>query len=199
MEEKNTKNNSFKKNFAYNNQTIAFIPARGGSKTIHLKNLAKLNNIPLLQYSINAAKESKEVEEIFVSTDNENIKNYSKEQSVNVDIRSNYLGGDNIPTIEVIIDFLERRMESKKLLPEFLVLLEPTSPFVDYRDIDLCVTTLKNNSKYDSVQTITKVSPNSHAYNQRYLNSDGSNFYILTREKMHLISKKNLNYIFMEI
>ncbi len=183
FDDQNINNNSYKNNFDFNNETIAFIPARGGSKSIPLKNLAKLNNIPLIQYPINASKKSEEIGEIVISTDNDKIKSYSLDQLVNVDIRPKYLGGDDIATVDVILDFLKRRMAVKKSLPEFLVLLEPTSPFVDYRDIDLCVTTLKNNSKFDSVQTHTEVSPNSHAYNQRYLNKDGSNFLYINERK----------------
>ena len=55
-------------------------------------------------------------------------------------------------------------------------MLEPTSPFVTAEQIKDCVEALKQDDSADSVQTVTKVSSNSHAYNQRYHDVNGSNF-----------------------
>ena len=52
---------------------LAIIPARGGSKGIPQKNIKKLYKRPLIEYSINAAKSSKKINKIIVSTDNEKI------------------------------------------------------------------------------------------------------------------------------
>ena len=59
-------------------KVICIIPARGGSKGIKLKNLQKVDNKPLLFYPINAAKKSKCIDDIFVSTDSEKIASYAK-------------------------------------------------------------------------------------------------------------------------
>ena len=54
-------------------KVICIILARGGSKGIKLKNLQKVDNKPLLFYPINAAKKSKCIDDILVSTDSEKI------------------------------------------------------------------------------------------------------------------------------
>ena len=55
-------------------KVLAIIPARGNSKSIKLKNIVNLNGKPLIQYTINAAKRSKQIDDLIVSTDNKKIK-----------------------------------------------------------------------------------------------------------------------------
>ena len=57
---------------------LAFIPARGGSKSIKLKNIFPLNGIPLIYYSILASKKSKIFDSIICSTDNKKIADISR-------------------------------------------------------------------------------------------------------------------------
>ena len=59
---------------------IAIIPARAGSKGIKNKNLVKINNRPLIDYTIESAKKSKYIKKIFVSTNGKGIKNYCKKK-----------------------------------------------------------------------------------------------------------------------
>ena len=55
-------------------KVLAIIPARGNSKSIKLKNIVNLNGKPLIEYTINAAKRSKQIDDLIVSTDNKKIK-----------------------------------------------------------------------------------------------------------------------------
>ncbi|MDD3102517.1 MAG: acylneuraminate cytidylyltransferase family protein, partial [Patescibacteria group bacterium] len=80
--------------------------------------------------------------------------------------------------------FLETIKQKEERLPEFLVLLEPTSPFVTERDIEMCIHALKNDPGADSAQTVTPVSSNSHAYNQRYHDDHGSHFLFMKERKV---------------
>ena len=57
---------------------LGFIPARGGSKTIPLKNLHKIFNKPLIQYTIESALQSKIFYKIIVSSDHNKILNLNK-------------------------------------------------------------------------------------------------------------------------
>ena len=57
---------------------IVFIPARGGSKGIPLKNIKKFLGKPLIVHSINYAKDSKIVDKIILSTDHEEIEKIAK-------------------------------------------------------------------------------------------------------------------------
>ena len=76
---------------------FCFIFARGGSKGIPKKNILPLAGLPLLVHSINLAKSLKEVDEIFVSTDCEEISEIAKHQNVQVIKRPFELAQDNSP------------------------------------------------------------------------------------------------------
>ena len=56
---------------------LAIIPARGGSKGIRKKNIQKLLGKPLISYTITAAKNTKSINKIIVSTDDNEIKKIS--------------------------------------------------------------------------------------------------------------------------
>lgn len=117
----------------YNNKKIlAFIPARGGSKRIPNKNLRKINDIPLFQYSIDVAKKSKYIDDIIVSTDVEEILDCAhKLGCLNNKLRPEYLSTDSSRIVDAIIYELK---ENELTDYEAIVLLQPTSP---YRTIEM--------------------------------------------------------------
>ena len=53
---------------------IAFIPARGGSKSIPLKNIKEINGKPLIYWTSKAAEDAKCIDKIIIATENEKIK-----------------------------------------------------------------------------------------------------------------------------
>ena len=165
------------------NKIFALIPARGGSKSVPLKNMALLNNRPLIDYVINSAKKTSLISRIICSTDNPIISSYCEKNSIEVQDRPDKLSGDNISTIDVIIYFLNQLLNSENSLPEYLVLLEPTSPFVNSEHIEMCIKALRSDLDASSAQTVARVSSNSHAYNQRYHDEGGSHFLFRNERK----------------
>jgi len=160
----------------------ALIPARGGSKTIPLKNLVKLNGKPLVDYAVAAGLSNESISRVICSTDSDQINEHCKLLGIDIQDRPEELGRDNTTTVDVMLDFVLRTSEIE-MLPEYLVLLEPTSPFVTNDDIQKCIDALNEDQDADSAQTVTQVSSNSHAYNQRFHDSNGSNFlYVDERE-----------------
>lgn len=82
---------------------IAIIPARGGSKRIPRKNLREFCGLPLIAYSILAAKNSGVFEYIMVSTDDEQIRDIAKQYGAEAPfIRPSELSHDHAPTVPVI-------------------------------------------------------------------------------------------------
>jgi|APSaa5957512535_1039671.scaffolds.fasta_scaffold95142_2 CMP-N,N'-diacetyllegionaminic acid synthase len=152
------------------------IPARGGSKSIPLKNMANLNGKPLISYAITTAKNTPSVSKIVCSTDSKKIALYCKEQGISVLARPDSLSGDNIPTVDVIIHFLKHFKDKGNKLPEFIVLMEPTSPFVKVEHIEECLQLINKDKDATSVQTVTESPPNHHAYNQRIIKNNVSIF-----------------------
>ena len=119
---------------------LAFIPARGGSKGIPNKNLALLNKKPLIYYTIEAAKLSCHVTDIFLSSDDPEIIRYSASLGIQTPyIRPSELAEDGTPTIDTVLHGLEWLRGNSPSLPETILLLQPTSPFRTPDDIDSAV------------------------------------------------------------
>ena len=116
---------------------IAIIPARGGSKGLPGKNIKKMNNKPLIWYTINAAKKSKFVDKIIVSTDDEKIAKIAKVYKAEIPfMRPKELARDDSLAIDNYIYTIDRlNKEFKYNIVEFII-LQPTSPLRTSLDID---------------------------------------------------------------
>ncbi len=148
-------------------EIIGLIPARGGSKSIPLKNMAQLGGRPLLEYVIRAAKACPQVNTICCSTEHHGIAAFCAEQGVRVIDRPESMAQDDSPVVDVIRHVLQTWQEGTGSLPELVVLLQPTSPFLLPGHIADCIDLLRENQEADSAQTITAIAHNNHAFNQR--------------------------------
>lgn len=119
----------------YKNQKIlALIPARGGSKGIPGKNIKKLCGLPLIAYTINAAKKSKYIDEIVVTTDSEKIAKVAREYGASVPfLRPAKISGDDAKTIDAVIHAINELGTDNF---DVLILLQPTQPLRTSEDID---------------------------------------------------------------
>ena len=106
-------------------KTIAIIPARGGSKRLPQKNILQLGGIPLIAHSILYAQaNSKIIDEIYVSTDDKQIKEIALQYGVKVIDRPATISGDLVPTVSA----LKHALESIDDEVENIILLQPTNP-----------------------------------------------------------------------
>ncbi len=125
-------------------RVLAVIPARSGSKGLPGKNIRILHGRPLLGWPVLAAKNSKFVDRIIVSTDSEEFATIACEQGAEVPfLRPKELSGDTAKSVDVVIhalDFLGGRGEHYT----YIVLLEPTSPLTEAVDIDTALERLEN-------------------------------------------------------
>jgi len=118
---------------------LALIPARGGSKGIKNKNIIDLCGKPLIAYSIDAAKGSRYIDEIFVSTDSSKIANVSEKYGVKVPfLRPDYLATDESRTIDAVLHTITSLKKAGKSF-DVLVLLQPTQPLRSAEDIDSAI------------------------------------------------------------
>lgn len=107
-------------------KNIAIIPARGGSKRLPNKNILLLDGIPLIAHSIiYAQKNTAIVDAIFVSTDDEKIKEIAIQYGAKVIDRPSELSGDSEPTVSALKHCLEIINDNKI---ENVILLQPTNP-----------------------------------------------------------------------
>jgi CMP-N-acetylneuraminic acid synthetase len=133
-------------------KTIAIIPARGGSKRLPNKNVLSLGEIPLIAHSILFAKKNNTIiDDIYVSTDNEIIKNIALQYGAKVIDRPDKLSGDLQPTVTA----LKHVLENIDLMPENIVLLQPTNPFREKNLLEKCFEVyIEKNA--DSLFTVSK-------------------------------------------
>ena len=127
---------------------IAIIPARAGSKRIKNKNIIKLNNKKLIDYTIEAALKSKKIHKVFVST---NIRKLLKRKNTKKVIylkRSESLSKDNTTTEKVILDVVKKNL--KFFLRSNIVILQATSPLRNSLDIQNSIKKFEN-GRYDSL------------------------------------------------
>lgn len=119
---------------------LAIIPARGGSKGLPGKNIRPLNGKPLIQYTIEAALESKAVDHVIVSTDDLQIAEIAKMGGADVPfIRPDCLASDTASAVDVYIHAVEYIMNAKNnTIKKFIVLL-PTAPMRTSKHIDQAV------------------------------------------------------------
>ncbi len=116
--------------------TIAIIPARKNSKRLKNKNIIDFLGKPLIYYSIINALKSKFISEVIVSTDSKKIKKISESFGAYVPyLRSKKLCLDNSKITDVIYDLYKNYISKKKNIKK-IIILQPTSPLRDFRDID---------------------------------------------------------------
>lgn len=109
---------------------LVVIPARGGSKGVPGKNIKLLNQKPLIYYTIEAARRVFEDQYIYVSTDSIEIKSIVEKTGLTVPfLRPEYLASDTATTRDVLLHALEHFTLTNKQEPNFIILLQPTSPF----------------------------------------------------------------------
>ncbi|MBH63438.1 MAG: acylneuraminate cytidylyltransferase [Alphaproteobacteria bacterium] len=166
------------------------IPARGGSRSVPLKNIADLGGRPLLDYCALAAQQSASVVRIICSTDSQPIEARCRELQVEVSARPAALSGDSVAVADVIVDFLRTSGTDSGGVPECIALLQPTSPFIVPEQIDTCVKELLADPLAGSAQTVIDCPHNHHAYNQRLV-SDGYVNWRFAEERLQAYNKQS--------
>jgi CMP-N-acetylneuraminic acid synthetase len=128
----------------------AFIPLRGGSKSIPLKNIKRLNNKPLAQWIIDAANKSKLIDRVVVSTDSEEIRKVLKH--VEFFKRSPETATDAASSELPLLEFAKQQP-----FDDLIVFLQATSPLIQTKEIDEGIRTVKNSKgKYDSAVSVVR-------------------------------------------
>lgn len=151
---------------------LGFIPARGGSKSIPLKNIVSIGGVPLIKYCIDAAVKSNIIDKLICSTDNKEIADIAFDAGCEIDLRPDSLSGDDVNVHEVIRDFLKRSKEKY----EYIFLIQPTSPFIKAFDFIDLLNAMKSKSKFLTAHNIAKIPHNFHALNQREIFADEVKF-----------------------
>jgi CMP-N,N'-diacetyllegionaminic acid synthase len=119
---------------------IALITARGGSKALPGKNLRLLGGKPLIVWSIEAARQSRSVARVVVSTDDEAIAEVSRAAGAEVPfLRPAEISRDDSPHIAASDHALHWLEAHGGAQPDYVLLLQPTSPFRTSADIEAAI------------------------------------------------------------
>ncbi len=144
---------------------VCLIPARGGSKGVPAKNIKLFAGKPLIIHTIHHALGTPQVQQVYVSTDDEKIARISENAGARIIHRPAELAGDLATTESAIRHFLDT-LESLGDPPDIIVLMQATSP---YRPENSLKNALDHfiQGKFDSLVTI---SPTHHFF--WHLNGD---------------------------
>ena len=114
----------------------AIIPARGGSKGIPRKNLRRVGGIPLIGRAVLAAKGSRWVQQVFVSTEDAEIAVVAQQYGADVIWRPADLATDTASSESVLLHALDEIERKWAKQVDVLVFIQCTSPFIESEDID---------------------------------------------------------------
>ena len=136
-------------------KTVAVIPARGGSKRIHGKNLVPCGGKPLIAHTFAAAKGSRLLDRTLLSTEDNEIASFGRANEIEVPyLRSHALASDNTPMLAVLQDILSWLDSTDPGGIEAVVLLQPTSPLRTATHIDDAVALFRAHPEADSVVSV---------------------------------------------
>lgn len=139
-----------------NKSFLCVISARGGSEGLKNKNLKNFNGKPLIAWSIEQAKKSNYVEDVYVSTDSKKIAEVAKKFGAKIPfIRQKKYSGKKISKFLVWKDALNKIERINKTNYDFYLDLDCTNPLRSTKDIDdICEKFEKINKNYDGIYTI---------------------------------------------
>lgn len=137
---------------------LGLVPARGGSKGIHHKNIAPCGGRPLLAWTADAAQGSELLDRTILSSDDPDIMDVAREWNIEVPFRRpDELAQDDTPALPVITHAVEWMERVEGFRADVIVLLQPTSPLRLAQHIDEAVQVLLDNPEADSVVSVTEV------------------------------------------
>jgi CMP-N-acetylneuraminic acid synthetase len=137
-------------------EILGLIPARGGSKAVAQKNLHPLAGRPLLWYTADAARRSRRLSHVIVSTDDPAIAEAAASMDIDVPfMRPAHLATDDAPMLPVL-QHAVGTMKRRGFPADVVVLLQPTSPLRRAEHIDAAVDLLVE-SGADSVVSVVEV------------------------------------------
>ena len=151
---------------------LSIIPARGGSKSIPMKNIKSFCGKPLLAYSIEVALVSPSIDRVIVSSDHEKIIDVAIKYGAEAPFsRPEYLAKDNTPDLPVFIHCLDFLKENEGYEPDIIVQLRPTSPMRTTSMVEKGIKLLIQTPDADSVRAVCN--PSQNPYKMWMIQKDG--------------------------
>lgn len=130
-------------------ETVAIIPARGGSKGIPRKNLQRVGGVPLVARAVDAASRCPAIDRVVVTTDDADIAAMAAEWGADVVDRPADLAGDEASSESALLHALDA-LEARRIDIGVLAFVQATSPFIDIDALSTAVQLVRSRRR-DSV------------------------------------------------
>jgi CMP-N-acetylneuraminic acid synthetase len=180
-----------------NKRILIVVPARGGSKGIPLKNLRKVNGVPLVAAVGKIIKSLSEIDQSVVSTDHEEIAIVAEDAGIAAPFRRpKELSGDRISDIEVLTHALLEMELIDSVTYDIIVMLQPTSPLRKAKHVLDTIKMLVDGA-WDAVWTVSETDSKSHPLKQLIVDNNSLNYYdisggeIIARQQLKPVYHRN--------
>lgn len=150
---------------------VGIITARGGSKSVPRKNVTIVGGKPLVAWTIEAALGSHSLSRVIVSTDDEEIAEVSRQWGAEVPfMRPSVLAQDHSSHVSVVVHAVQWLESQGNSQPDYIMVLQPTSPFRSVKDIDVAI----NLALEKDADAVVSVCPTrDHPYLSKKITPDG--------------------------
>ncbi len=160
-------------------QVIALIPARSGSKGVIDKNIKRLGEFPLVQWSIEACKKVTKIDRIIVSTDSTKYRDLCIKFGAEVPfLRPKNISGDLSTDTDFIIHALDWLKENESE-PDLIAHIRPTTPLRDPSVIDQAIEAFKSSKEFTSLRSVHQMAES--AYKNFEISDSGNLVSVFTK------------------
>ena len=180
-----------------NLRVLAVIPARGGSKGVPLKNIRKVNGIPIVQLAAMISSKVDLIDRIIVSTDNDEIAKFAIKGGASFPFwRPKELSGDRVSDLEVLTHALLEIEKIDNQVYDIVLMLQPTSPLRTAKHIIEALEMLTSKN-YDAVWTVSETDSKSHPFKQLIVKNQKLHYYdirgksIVARQELESVYHRN--------
>lgn len=158
---------------------LGVIGARSGSKSIPHKNIKPLMGKPLMAWIIEAAKRSKYLDRVLVSTDSEEYAEVARKYGAEVPfLRPKEISGDKSLDIDYVKHTVEWLRDNHGYKADIAVRMMPTVPLQQTEDIDSCVEELLKNPGVHTSIVIAEARQSPHKALKLITASDGEKYLV---------------------
>lgn len=176
------------------------IAVRSGSERVKNKNIRPFANTSLLEIKLEQAKNTKLLNNVFVSSDSDEMLNISKEYGAIPLKRDPYYASNSVH-MNLVYEHLANQLSC-----EHIVFLHVTSPLLKKQTLELCIKNyIKSGKNFDSLCTVSKVQeylwkdgkplnydPNSHPRSQDLPDVYSLNFAVNIISRKKMIERRNI-------
>ena len=160
---------------------LGVVPARSCSQSIKKKNTFIINKKPLIQYTFEELTKSL-IKKKYLLSDDKKIKKLAKKFNLSSDyLRPKILSRNTTSLVDTLFHF-HQWAENKKIVYDYLVVLQPTSPLRNYKDINSAVEIVKR-KKYKSLFSISNSLE--HPYETIKFDKKKKWKYVLSKSKLY--------------